>query len=95
MTVPCKRCDAVSVNKGVRSSIDRTEKKTPAASSHQYSSAQRCRALMWAATENDTMRAMQLVLSMVDINGADYDGRTALHVAASCGSFEMVKYVVR
>ena len=48
---------------------------------------------MWAASENDNTRAMQLILSILDINASDYDGRTAIHVAASSGHLEMVKYV--
>lgn len=35
-----------------------------------------------------------LVLSGADINTGDYDGRTALHIAASTGNLELVKYIV-
>ncbi|VDP64872.1 unnamed protein product, partial [Schistosoma curassoni] len=30
----------------------------------------------------------------VDFNSVDYDGRTGLHVAASCGSLDAVKFFI-
>eukprot|EP00750_Incisomonas_marina_P021587 INCI457.1.p1 GENE.INCI457.1~~INCI457.1.p1 ORF type:complete len:678 (-),score=104.58 INCI457.1:1448-3481(-) len=75
-------------------SLVRGKKKNPAAKSDRGSSDERSRALMWAASENDNTRAMQLILSILDINASDYDGRTAIHVAASSGHLEMVKYLV-
>ena len=30
----------------------------------------------------------------VDLNASDYDGRTALHVAAAEGQFEVVKFLL-
>jgi len=72
----------------------RGKKKNPASASHKYTNDQRSRGLMWAASENNRTRAMHLLLMGCDINGADYDARTALHLAASSGHLDMVKYLV-
>jgi ankyrin repeat protein len=34
------------------------------------------------------------VLSGIDVNIGDYDGRTALHLAACFGNLELVKYII-
>ena len=51
--------------------------------------------LCWAASEGDLTGVRRLVVQGVDLNGADYDGRTALHLAASEGQNEIVAYFVR
>jgi len=67
------------------------EKKNPSRWAHSFTTEQRVRALLWGASENDLTRVRHLLLMGCDINGADYDGRTALHLAASCGHLDMVK----
>ena len=51
--------------------------------------------LCWAAAHGDIKAMQRLVASGVDINGADYDGRTALHLAASEGKLESVRYILQ
>ena len=36
----------------------------------------------------------RLVATGVDLNGADYDGRTCIHLAASEGHIEVVEYLI-
>jgi glutaminase len=51
--------------------------------------------LCWAAAKGDTKEIQRLVASGAKINGADYDGRTALHVAASEGQAASVQYILQ
>jgi glutaminase len=51
--------------------------------------------LCWAAAKGDTKEIQRLVVSGADINGADYDGRTALHIAASEGQVATVQYILQ
>jgi glutaminase len=46
--------------------------------------------LCWAAAEGDLHGIARLVLEGADVNDADYDGRTALHLAASEGRDDVV-----
>jgi glutaminase len=47
-----------------------------------------------AASEGDALEVRHLVAQGVDINLADYDGRTALHLAASEGHTNIIEYLI-
>lgn len=51
--------------------------------------------LCWAASEGDLNGLQRLVLRGADLDAADYDGRTPLHLAASDGRFEVVDYLLK
>jgi len=48
-----------------------------------------------AANEGRLDDIKRLVINGVDPNESDYDGRTSLHLAASEGHMEVLKYLVR
>jgi glutaminase len=48
-------------------------------------------ALCWAASQGDLLGIQGLVARGIDLNVADYDGRTALHLAASEGQLHVVE----
>jgi glutaminase len=50
--------------------------------------------LCWAASQGDLSEAQKLAASGVDLDGADYDGRTALHLAASERQSHIVEYLI-
>ena len=51
-------------------------------------------AVCWAASQGDVHELQRLVASGVDLNDADYDGRTGIHLAASEGQLEAIKFLV-
>ena len=55
---------------------------------------QNVRKLLWAVADNNRLLVQQLLLQGVDVNAADYDGRTALHLAACIGADDMIRYLL-
>lgn len=51
--------------------------------------------LCWAASEGDVDGIRRLRVQGADLDAADYDGRTALHLAASEGRARVVAYLIR
>ncbi|CAH8596187.1 unnamed protein product [Dicrocoelium dendriticum] len=51
-------------------------------------------ALMFAAENNDMAALRRMYISGVDFMSLDYDGRTGLHVAASCGALDAVQFFI-
>jgi glutaminase len=47
-----------------------------------------------AASEGDILEVRHLVAQGIDVNLADYDGRTALHLAASEGHVNVIDYLI-
>lgn len=50
--------------------------------------------LCWAASEGDLVTLRQMIARGVCAGAADYDGRTALHLAAAEGRLEVVQYLL-
>jgi glutaminase len=50
--------------------------------------------LCWASSQGDLSEMQRLAASGVDLDGADYDGRTALHLAASEGQAHILEYLI-
>jgi glutaminase len=69
------------------------EKKDPRISRYQ-SRIDGVISLCWAASEGDLFQMQSLVARGVDVDAADYDGRTALHLAASEGHVKAVRYLL-
>ncbi|MBI3342070.1 ankyrin repeat domain-containing protein [Candidatus Curtissbacteria bacterium] len=51
-------------------------------------------ALDWAAFQGDLHEIQRLIACGVDLEEGDYDGRTAIHLAASEGQEEVVRYLI-
>ena len=51
-------------------------------------------ALCWAAYQGDLNEIRRLVASGVNLDEADYDGRTCIHLAASEGKADVVKFLI-
>ncbi|MBL0318586.1 MAG: glutaminase A [Alphaproteobacteria bacterium] len=51
--------------------------------------------LIWAASQGDINEIRRLIAYGIDLNKGDYDGRTALHLAAAEGQLETVAYLLK
>ena len=51
--------------------------------------------LCWTVSQGDISELSRLVANGVNLEEADYDGRTTLHLAASNGLLETVTYLIK
>eukprot|EP00762_Andalucia_godoyi_P005027 ANDGO_01371.mRNA.1 Putative glutaminase 3 len=85
---------ATSKNKQLTSVGGKSIKKDPRHKSQKDSRVDEVSQMLYAASVGDTMRLLQLFARGASLESADYDGRTALHLAASEGHIEAVQYVL-
>lgn len=60
----------------------------------EYKSVKDVMALCWAASQGDLTEICRLLANDVNLDGADYDGRTCIHLAASEGQNEVIKFLI-
>ncbi len=66
----------------------------PTEPSEQYGDVDGIVELLWAAAENDLAGILTALAKGIPASAADYDGRTALHLAAAEGQIEAVRYLL-
>ncbi len=71
-----------------------SEKKNPRLNRIQAESRQ-VDQLIWAASKGDLGAIQRLQVRETDLNGSDYDNRTALHLSAAEGQYYVVAYLIK
>ncbi len=51
--------------------------------------------LLNAASQGDLLEIRRLYTNGIDLNSSDYDGRTALHLAASDNNIKIIKFLIK
>ena len=51
-------------------------------------------ALCWAASQGDLNEIKRMVANGVNLEDADYDGRTCIHLAASEGKIDIIRFLI-